>query len=407
MFWALIAPEIVIMWAMRQFYGARRIRDAFRDAGWTLTEGHFLQMGGFVFSSNGNREVLSFSRFKDLLNRRRIQFPEVDRARIEDQSKGDAFSKLVAVFQTSWFIVQCISRAAQHLPLTQLELATVALAAVNALMYAFWWYKPQGVRCPIYVQSTSPPLTDSLVDAPMNGNRSRNAIDSSELQRPDALKGEGEGKRRGLNLLPRVSILRLMHNLVWRIDMGKTVTHVPMLYSIDPDADGDNTRFYQIVITGAAVGTVFGSIHCIAWNFEFPTLIENVLWRASSLVVTVIPILLIITEVIYRLAFSSVKADGRESSMIVDKDTSISPTPQAIMKNVKQRRRKTSSLKSRVYDLLLKICGAIYILLSVTSVFLYIVARIILLTEAAVSLRHLPHTALSAVQWAFSIPHTG
>ncbi|KAF8518537.1 hypothetical protein BU17DRAFT_48575 [Hysterangium stoloniferum] len=380
MFWALIAPELIIMWAMRQFYGACRIRDTFREKDWTLTEGHFLQMGGFVYSSNGRHEVLSFVRFKDLVNSGQIQFPKVDRSQIEDKSKGDAFSKFVAIFQTSWFIVQCIARTAQHLPVTQLELATVALAAANALMYVFWWYKPQGVRCPIYIKATSPPSEDS----PINGNTespelrgrstcrqqlpsgSDNAIGSSQV-RPEALEGEGEGKTRSFYLLPRVSILRLMPDLVWRIDMGKTVTHVPMLYSIDPDGpDGENTRFYQIVVTGAAVGTIFGTIHCIAWNFEFPSRVENDLWRASSLVVTAIPVLLIITEVVYRGVFTSM-----------------------------------------AYGLLLKTGGSIYIVLSVMSVFLYITARIILLTEAVISLRRLPHSALDGVQWVLSIPHTG
>jgi hypothetical protein len=29
-------------------------------------------------------------------------------------------------------------------------------------------------------------------------------------------------------------------------------------------------------------GTIFGSVHLIAWNFHFPTLIERLLWKLSA-----------------------------------------------------------------------------------------------------------------------------
>lgn len=31
-------------------------------------------------------------------------------------------------------------------------------------------------------------------------------------------------------------------------------------------------------------GLVFGSLHCAAWNFHFPTPTEKLLWRVSSLI---------------------------------------------------------------------------------------------------------------------------
>ncbi|KAF6761903.1 hypothetical protein DFP72DRAFT_591149 [Ephemerocybe angulata] len=46
--WALFFPEMVLYWSVRQWVGARRIRDKFQDKGWGVTDAHFLQMGGFL-----------------------------------------------------------------------------------------------------------------------------------------------------------------------------------------------------------------------------------------------------------------------------------------------------------------------------------------------------------------------
>ncbi|KAF8644472.1 hypothetical protein AX16_008442 [Volvariella volvacea WC 439] len=55
---ALLRPEAVIFWAMRQFIVAIRIRDKYKGAKWTLSHGFFVQMGGLVLvdEENKNRE---------------------------------------------------------------------------------------------------------------------------------------------------------------------------------------------------------------------------------------------------------------------------------------------------------------------------------------------------------------
>jgi hypothetical protein len=39
------------------------------------------------------------------------------------------------------------------------------------------------------------------------------------------------------------------------------------------------------------VGMVFGGLHCVAWNFEFPTLVEKWIWRMSGLMIVFISLL--------------------------------------------------------------------------------------------------------------------
>jgi hypothetical protein len=211
MFWTIVAPELVLAWAVRQWFAAREIRDVCnwhlgkervwsyeiadeltymkgnrRMKLWTTAHGHFLQMGGFTLVSDKidrfkeqeppgwmstpadwdsynesvrQRELCQFGtltleRFKELVRDRNITLPAITSAQIQDRSKGDALSKLLAMLQTSWFILQCIARGSQGLALTELELVTLAMASLNAITYVFWWSKPLGVQEPVNVYVT-------------------------------------------------------------------------------------------------------------------------------------------------------------------------------------------------------------------------------------------------------------
>jgi hypothetical protein len=66
-------------------------------------------------------------------------------------SKSDVLSKGFAILQTTWFILQCTARQAEHLHITELEIVTVAFAVLNFATYALWWNKPVDVRVPFLV----------------------------------------------------------------------------------------------------------------------------------------------------------------------------------------------------------------------------------------------------------------
>jgi hypothetical protein len=109
-------------------------------------------MGGFMlFEGDNPKGVLSPRRFSELLTAGMIEFPNVTVEEIEDRSKADGFSKMIAFGQTLWFVAQCLARGAQHLDLTLVELLTLSLAVLNGLMYFLWWHKSLDVRCPVRV----------------------------------------------------------------------------------------------------------------------------------------------------------------------------------------------------------------------------------------------------------------
>ena len=95
--------------------------------------------------------VLTPDRFRELINDPNFEFPRISTAEIQDRSKGDGLSKMIAVLQTSWFIAQCVARTMQGLALTELELVTLAMASLNAITFAFWWSKPLSVQEPVNV----------------------------------------------------------------------------------------------------------------------------------------------------------------------------------------------------------------------------------------------------------------
>ena len=133
---------------------------------WTKTHGYFIQTGGFVLFHGPRRiGVLSPERLEELSKKRLIEFPTITEEEIKDRSKGDALSKTLVIGQTTWFIAQCISRSAQGLVITELELVTLAFAALNGVMYFFWWNKPLDVRTtvPVYLLDTPLPEEGVLI----------------------------------------------------------------------------------------------------------------------------------------------------------------------------------------------------------------------------------------------------
>jgi hypothetical protein len=110
-------------------------------------------MGGFVYHGNdGPLRMLSFQDIEELVKKGEIEYPIISKEEIKDKSKGDALTKGLVLIQTTWFLLQCVARGAQHLSLTELELATAAFALLNIVTYVLWWDKPLNVQCPVQVR---------------------------------------------------------------------------------------------------------------------------------------------------------------------------------------------------------------------------------------------------------------
>ncbi|KAJ7105964.1 hypothetical protein C8R44DRAFT_886405 [Mycena epipterygia] len=260
---AVIAPELMVGFAARQLGAARRFSKEFAEKAFsiTLTHGFFMSMGGFV-SRNGHPIVT----IKQLTENAEYMsaIHDVKDKDIKDKSKGDAFTKGIALLQGLWFTTQCLARMHQHLSITQLEVATLAFAVVNVLIWALWWAKPLDVGEPILVEGLDEQAfpTEPTVE-----------LDEAE---------------------PTIPVLDLVDRFFGIIHgnyspyLPISSTSVPSFWAIYwEEASGYdfNIPFYIECL----VGTVFGAIHCAAWNADFPSTIEMWMWRSCSLMVAAIP----------------------------------------------------------------------------------------------------------------------
>ncbi|KAG2362834.1 hypothetical protein BDR07DRAFT_1283676, partial [Suillus spraguei] len=149
MMMALIAPELMITWSTAQFISACNTAKDFNAFGWTVTHG-FFRVDGWLHALR-QRRAASYSytrRAFGFIYEGSVEMPLVVEADIEDRSKGDALSKGIAILQLAWFIIQLAARYVQSLPITLLELDTLAVAALTSIAYGFWWKKPKDVGRP-------------------------------------------------------------------------------------------------------------------------------------------------------------------------------------------------------------------------------------------------------------------
>ena len=111
-----------------------------------------MNMGGFMlFEGQNPKGVLLLETMKSFLQEGKIDLPAITQKEIQDRSKGDGLSKVLAIGQTSWYILQVIARHSEGLVVTELELVTTAFAVLNVVIYFLWWNKPLDVRCSIPV----------------------------------------------------------------------------------------------------------------------------------------------------------------------------------------------------------------------------------------------------------------
>ncbi|KAJ6565522.1 hypothetical protein DFH09DRAFT_1363750 [Mycena vulgaris] len=314
---AVIAPELMVGFAARQLFVAWRLSNEFNL---TFTHGFFFSMGGFM-SQNGH-PITTLKQLEDpLLGPEYLSaIRKVKVGDITARSKGDALSKGIALMQGLWFITQCLARIHQHLPVTELEVATLAFAIVNIFIWSIWWKKPLDVEQPIWI--------GPVEEAPEPGSTSQH------LGFWYRLYGTVTGYYEDYN--PMVS------------------TSVPSFWSMEITV---NYGIRRALNMECFVGIIFGAIHCAAWNADFPSTDEMWMWRACSLIVTAIPVILALSPIL---------------GVTTDND-----------------------------DVAVTIFAAILL----AGIPTYIIARLFLLTLPFTALRALPPGAFADVNWSVYIPH--
>ncbi|KAK1225879.1 hypothetical protein PQX77_011171 [Marasmius sp. AFHP31] len=411
---ALLAPELIVLWSIRQWFAARRMAKAYKQYGWTLTHAFFALMGGFaLYDPEGNFLFhLWDDRFCqhhksdegwDGFDKQQRKLEELDPhghdqykslleycvankliTMTEEEIQGlghtALLAKAIAIFQSLHFITNCVARGVDGLAITELEFFTLGFAALNLVSYSFWWYKPAGVLFPVRImdRSKSNSLEQSLVaqDGDEESNSTvRLGTDTPGILsalwdriRNDYIDGCSEDEWNNYDLGHKtLRILRVPPKIVWQ-----TIGYAFNADSLDrpyPQPERGNIFSAGIADTEAQLpvnlmvfaAVILGVFHCIPimLNYhDFPGhTIDHRLWTAFALAITGLPLGLWIMH------FWNFSGKGDQNVLVY--------------------------------------------LVFLSTVLLYPIARIALMVLAVKQLTDLTSSALQQVGWTNLIPHFG
>ncbi|KAK0510559.1 hypothetical protein JMJ35_006991 [Cladonia borealis] len=244
--WMLLAalvPELILAMAVEDFLQARSLLGHLVTHGgdeWTLVHAEFAVAGGIRVKSPETDKIMPkrIEALRKAVESGQIKEPPISKEELKSRSKSDGVVKLIVLLQITWFGLQALFRAIQHLQVTPLEIMTVAFFVLAVLIYAIWWNQPQDIEYPIII---------TLQNA---GNR-------IETSKGVNVGTKTDGGRKAWYLNEK--------RARWFEDSG----------------------FYLVLV----IAPMFGAIHCLAWNAPFPTSEETLAWRVCAVATTGLPIL--------------------------------------------------------------------------------------------------------------------
>lgn len=262
---AITGPEFLLTAASGQLSTAKASVKAFHDLGypqWTIRHGFFTDMGGFLFIPRDSKPFpITSKHLHWLVSRKYLPFPEVTLKEIWDKSKQDTVAKLISFFQIGYLILQCLGRVGQGLVITTLELSALAIVVCSLATNFCWLRKPAGVMTHVRLYSEMS-MGEILTDA---GNAEL-PWKQTPLDFVDDL-----GPSWALNVQPFM-----------KMPVGPHERPIPRFGNDRlPNLHGAQ----KALLCFASL--VYGAIHLAGWNFMFPTQLERILWRASSMFIFV------------------------------------------------------------------------------------------------------------------------
>ncbi|KFY83581.1 hypothetical protein V498_07958 [Pseudogymnoascus sp. VKM F-4517 (FW-2822)] len=272
---AVLAPEYLLYIGISKLSTARqqhpKLKALAKDdkVPWTLAHTTLANMGGFVVRGGSDRVgkdprseihtgqtqsdvtkewyILDLNTILKLRSEEHIVLPWISNFEIDDHSKGDNFAKGIAGVQIIWTIASAITRAHRGLVISQLEVSVIAFSVCALLIYACYWSTPKDVSVPITFLEWAGPIPPVIT----------NIITSAST---DHIKTSSKAR----------------------------IRQKPFLN--DHIKGEDSSKLDTIAFLFGAL--FFGAPHILAWNFSFPTPVERIIWRTTSLYCSLIGIIM-------------------------------------------------------------------------------------------------------------------
>lgn len=224
---------------------------------------------------------------------RRDLFVKSD-AEIRALSKSDGLTKALALVQVLYLALDCFSRTAQGLPISLLELSTVAYLAAATVMYGLWWDKPYDADLvtTLLVEAETPRAQDHA--------SSQKEPSQEEPPRQDGQGLEQQHSRRAWTYNP--------HDQE-EISAARDSATEPSQPKDPIDHDVIGT------LAMMTIATIFGAIHLAAWNWRFSSDVARWIWRIAAVITTAGPLFLLSDFV---LDNSDLNVLGRRSHKYLD-----------------------------------------------------------------------------------------
>ncbi len=478
---AVLAPEYISLTALVQ-----RSSTVFAlSQGWPFKNysrvlAFYALMGGFELHFNDDTyHRLKYSEFRGLVRAGLIDVPDITPEEVTDKSKGNWFTKSLALLQIGWFVLQLLGRVAQGLETTPLELFTLGAVACTIVSYINWWAKPLDVNTSTAVSLASihkissktffAPLEHYRLGEQVSDSKAQSWLDGLRLFLPPSLHNKineqqavgsfapelqaGNFDDRGLptflglhlqetprdvlellggcsRLTPSdvaeweihrngIAALRSIDRSVSRIDVKRfgrrrdyynvfgTKKSQPIIEGQRPEGFWSDALFEdRSVHTSSMVGLgfttlVFGACHLLAWNYGFPSTTERTLWRIMSIACTVIPMLLLVVDMLP----TWLTRRKHNSTSAKEKKRPLHPSINGMNTD------KTSISRRPARILFISYSGMISALTSYTVSTLvqliYLILRVYLVVAIFISLRLVPTSVYTTVDWSLYIPHFG
>ena len=253
---------------------------------------------------------------------------------IDNFSKADIFAKLFACVQSIWLVVQSIARVSVGLPITQLELATIALVFCALLMYALWWNKPFGVERTVAIYATY----DSNIPATIAAIKRASSSDTFPSPPTERQYLEGYFAWRLKTKIPSFSspptglifeqLTDMAVNNLANAGRNDVVRFGKALGGLVSNIFGKSRwipidRDFATCITFYAAGTLFSAFHLGAWQWDFPTSTIRTIWRSFALVATITGPLTVVVVIIAVAIFDNIPRSledlgGRVTVVVLD-----------------------------------------------------------------------------------------
>jgi len=322
---AMLLPEIVFIIAFNQFRQAIYLRnlwcERFPDT-LGLQGGFFILMGGFTIqrtiddktykmTPKGFTQLVQLadpipppessnpSSVEEFKNTNFVNFKKsilssqnpFDKKNIDDKGKADSISKALVSGQVLWFLLQCIGRKLDRLPIMLLEIH-VAIQVVYAIItYALWWYKPLDVSVPISITINEHVWEHLTRQKPPVAERQQRSETAAIATRGEPISANSEIEQ--ATNLPMVSkaASAVVHNLPTEDSPDDTCFPIektlPFSHAVILNISylvAEHLTFAGIALgpfIAMGLGIVNGTLHATAWNSHFPSHIEALLWKIS------------------------------------------------------------------------------------------------------------------------------